>query len=65
MLLSGWSAADAADAADAFDAAASSSSAAFWVLLGAQWATLLVYAYTLLAPYLLRDSRDFGVEFDD
>merc|ERR1711907_615214 len=31
----------------------------FWIKLIAQWACLLMYAWTLLAPYLLRDVRDF------
>merc|ERR1719152_275515 len=36
----------------------------FWVKVGSQWACLLMYAWTLLAPYLLRNHRDFGIEFD-
>jgi len=36
----------------------------FWVKLVSQWVCLAMYAWTLLAPYLLRDVRDFGVEFD-
>jgi len=36
----------------------------FWVKVAAQWVCLLVYGWTLLAPYLLRDVRDFGIEFD-
>ena len=36
----------------------------FWIKVIAQWVCLAVYAWTLLAPYLLRDVRDFGVEFD-
>ena len=27
-------------------------------------ASLALYMWTLLAPYLLRDVRDFGIEFD-
>ena len=44
---------------------AASMIATFWVKVGSQWACLLMYAWTLLAPYLLRESRDFGIEFDD
>ena len=36
----------------------------FWIKVSAQWVCLLMYAWTLLAPYLLRDVRDFGIEFD-
>jgi len=36
----------------------------FWVKLVSQWVALAMYAWTLLAPYLLRDTRDFGVDFD-
>lgn len=36
----------------------------FWVKVVSQWVCLLMYAWTLLAPYLLRDVRDFGIEFD-
>ena len=36
----------------------------FWVKIGSQWLCLLMYAWTLLAPYLLRHHRDFGIEFD-
>ena len=36
----------------------------FWVKLVSQWLCLLMYAWTLLAPYLLREHRDFGIEFD-
>jgi hypothetical protein len=36
----------------------------FWVKIIAQWICLLMYAWTLLAPYLLRNHRDFGIEFD-
>jgi hypothetical protein len=38
--------------------------AVFWIKISAQWVCLLMYGWTLLAPYLLRDCRDFGVEFD-
>jgi len=36
----------------------------FWVKMVAQWVCFLVYGWTLLAPYLLREHRDFGIEFD-
>jgi len=36
----------------------------FWVKIASQWICLLMYAWTLLAPYCLREYRDFGVEFD-
>jgi len=43
----------------------STSLGSFWVKIASQWICLLMYAWTLLAPYLCRDCRDFGVEFDD
>lgn len=36
----------------------------FWVKTIAQWSCILMYGWTLLAPYLLRDVRDFGIDFD-
>lgn len=36
----------------------------FWVKMVAQWVCFLLYGWTLLAPYLLREHRDFGIEFD-
>jgi len=36
----------------------------FWVKLSSQWICMLMYGWTLLAPYCLRDVRDFGVEFE-
>jgi len=36
----------------------------FWVKIISQWVCLALYGWTLLAPYLLRESRDFGIEFD-
>jgi len=36
----------------------------FWVKIVSQWVCLLMYGWTLLAPYCLRDVRDFGVEFE-
>jgi len=36
----------------------------FWVKVVSQWVCLLMYAWTLLAPYIFRNTRDFGVEFD-
>ena len=36
----------------------------FWVKVVSMFVCLCLYAWTLLAPYLLRESRDFGVEFD-
>jgi len=36
----------------------------FWVKITSQWVCLLMYGWTLLAPYLLREIRDFGVEFE-
>jgi len=37
----------------------------FWVKIISQWVCFLVYAWTLLAPYLLRNHRDFGIDFSD
>jgi len=36
----------------------------FWVKLASQWVALVLYGWTLLAPFCLRESRDFGIEFD-
>lgn len=35
----------------------------FWVKIVSQWVCLLMYAWTLLAPFCLRHVRDFGVDF--
>ena len=37
----------------------------FWVKIVSQWICLLIYAWTLLAPYLMRNHRDFGIDFSD
>ena len=37
----------------------------YGIKLTATFACLLLYLWTLVAPYALRDSRDFGIEFDD
>jgi len=36
----------------------------FYVKFSSQWVCFLLYGWTLLAPYLLREHRDFGIEFD-
>jgi len=61
MLISHWSVAEIDEALGHSDMKSLSS---FWVKISAQWVTLLMYGWTLLAPYLLRDVRDFGIEFD-
>jgi len=68
MLLTDWSEQPAFDhgvpatreAADAYRTSLQS----FWVKVVSQWLCLLLYAWTLLAPYCLRNYRDFGIEFD-
>lgn len=40
------------------------SNESFWVKVVALWVCLGLYAWTLLAPYLLRNHRSFGIEFD-
>tara|TARA_B100001989_G_C24541819_1_gene468061 strand:- start:1763 stop:2836 length:1074 start_codon:yes stop_codon:yes gene_type:complete len=35
----------------------------FWVKICSQWSCFVLYTWTLVAPYLLRNYRDFGVEF--
>lgn len=60
VLLTGW-------AADVGEQQAGASTAS-WPLkaqAGALLGLVLLYAWVLLAPYLLRDVRDFGVQFDD
>ena len=37
----------------------------FWVKIVSQWLCFLIYAWTLLAPYLMRNHRDFGIDFSD
>ena len=37
----------------------------YGIKLSATFACLLLYLWTLVAPYALRDTRDFGIEFDD
>ena len=36
----------------------------FWVKIWSQWLCFTLYTWTLIAPYLFRNYRDFGVEFD-
>lgn len=60
MLLSDWS----MQPVDKPDGAYATSLSSFWVKITSQWVCLLMYAWTLLAPYLLRNVRDFGIEFD-
>jgi len=36
----------------------------FWVKVISLLVALGVYAWTLVAPYIFRDTRDFGIEFD-
>ena len=38
---------------------------AYWAAFGGVVGSVLVYGWVLLAPWLLRDYRDFGVEFED
>ncbi|EOD38002.1 hypothetical protein EMIHUDRAFT_351597 [Emiliania huxleyi CCMP1516] len=73
MLLTGWSTEPAyidgvptaVGTIDTYDAASYSVGLpSFWVKVVSQWICLLLYSWTLLAPYLLRDHRDFGIEFD-
>ena len=37
----------------------------FWVKIVSQWLCFLIYGWTLLAPYLMRNHRDFGIDFSD
>lgn len=60
MLLTDWSTQSETEV----EGSHSVSLTSFWVKIAAQWLCLLMYGWTLLAPYLLRDIRDFGVEFD-
>jgi len=64
MLLTDWSSQPASVGMPAVPGQFSVGLPSFWVKLSSQWICLLMYAWTLLAPYLLRDTRDFGVEFD-
>jgi len=60
MLLTDWS----TQSVDEHKGAHATSLTSFWVKLSSQWICLLMYGWTLLAPYLLRNVRDFGIEFD-
>lgn len=70
MLVTDWSAQPATvngvpvTPADVSHNAYSTSLGTFWVKVVSQWFALAIYAWTLLAPYMLREHRDFGVEFD-
>ena len=67
MLVTDWSSEPARiNGAPALDTAGtySVSLASFWVKALSLIVCLLMYAWTLLAPYLLREHRDFGIEFD-
>jgi hypothetical protein len=56
--------ATAADAA-AGGGAGGAAGGAYWAAFGGVVGSVLVYGWVLLAPWLLRDYRDFGVEFED
>ena len=60
MLITNWSVQPTNQGLDVFSVSYES----FWIKIVAQWVCLLMYAWTLLAPYLMREHRDFGVEFD-
>ena len=69
MLLSDWSTEPARGPHDfpaglEMSGSYSVSLPSFWVKLTSQWVCLLMYSWTLLAPYVLREHRDFGIEFD-
>ena len=61
MLESDWS----VQSVDEVSGAHSVSLLSFWVKISSQWICLAMYAWTLLAPYLLRNHRDFGIDFSD
>jgi hypothetical protein len=62
MLLTNWSTQPVEKASEEGDW--NHSLEAFWVKIISQWFTLGLYAWTLIGPYLLKDVRDFGIEFD-
>ena len=68
MLLTDWSSeparVDGIPTVDTTGSPYAVSLPSFWVKVVSQWVCLLMYAWTLLAPYLLREHRDFGIEFD-
>ena len=62
MLLTSWSTLGPDAAADTHPGIGAQN---YGIKLTATFACLLLYLWTLVAPYALRDSRDFGIEFDD
>jgi hypothetical protein len=63
MLLTEWS--DVAADAPPDDFKAGRNPESLWIKIASQWVCLAIYAWSLLAPYLLRNHRDFGIDFSD
>jgi len=63
MLLTDWSS-QSPDALPTTEDDDDGSMGSFWVKIVSQWVCMLIYGWTLLAPFLMRDYRDFGIEFD-
>ena len=69
MLLTGWAAAPLPSSepggAVAVGLKAPAPSGDLWLRASPLLGSLLLYLFVLVAPWLLRDYRDFGIEFDD
>ncbi len=57
MQLTNWSSSKDDEEAD-------QNTSSFWIKIWSQWLCFTLYTWTLIAPYLFRNYRDFGVEFD-
>ena len=63
MLLTEWSEVPADAPPEDFKPGRSTES--FVIKIVSLFACLAIYAWSLLAPYLLRNHRDFGIDFSD
>jgi len=61
MLLTNWGDSEDADPKSRYNLGYASA----WVQVAANWTCSLIYLWTLIAPWLCKGKRDFGVEFPD
>ena len=60
MLLTNWGDSEDADVTTRYNLGVASA----WVQVAMNWMCSIIYLWTLIVPYMLRDSRDFGIQFD-